>query len=116
MSVDLLRRAAKEMREKAEAATPSPWTNDGHDDDEGGCSLLGGGVHCSSAEYGIAYTTAFTNRRCDEDAEHIASWHPAVALAAADLLDMCARVYLEKPEVLAFARAYLGDAYLGEAS
>jgi len=65
------------------------------------------------------------------DAEHIASWHPAVALAVADLLDKAAtlREFLEREpeptifgrpvapietawdkEALAVARAYLGEA------
>jgi hypothetical protein len=53
-----------------------------------------------------------------EDAEHIASWHPAVALAVADWLDKLADFCAEaKPDpashwiapALKIARAYLGE-------
>jgi hypothetical protein len=53
----------------------------------------------------------------DADAEHIASWHPTVALAVADLLDVWCDHHLlnssgslpaEKDAVLRLARAYLG--------
>ena len=48
------------------------------------------------------------------DALHIASWHPAVALAVADLLDRPADDHDETPcpaidAALAVARAYLGE-------
>lgn len=76
------------MRERAEAATPSPWRAENHDSLEDGCGILGGGTPWSSAEYGIAFTVGFTNREhCHTDAEYIASWHPAVALAVADWLE-----------------------------
>ena len=119
MTAELLRRAAKEMRERAEAATASPWRPENHDFAEDGCGILGGGTPWSSAEYGIAFTTGFTNRKhCHADAEHIASWHPAVALAVADWLDYTAALigvaggrsspYHE--HAIAVARAYLGEA------
>lgn len=52
-----------------------------------------------------------------DSADHIASWHPSVALAVADFLDMCADVTTpdDDPnesglrEVLAVATAYLGE-------
>lgn len=45
--------------------------------------------------------------------EHCAAWHPAVALAVADLLDSLVDYYEgqqvePQPKVLAIARAYLG--------
>jgi hypothetical protein len=50
------------------------------------------------------------------DAAHIASWHPAVALAVADWLDDCARLpattfhgQVFDGRALAVARAYLGE-------
>ena len=96
MSADVLRKAAALMRERAEAAGPNdPWFTS--DDDA----------------------------NTPEDAEHIASWHPAVALAVADWLDATAvRVEAAREpkdggarnhgwrgsrQALAVARAYLGS-------
>ena len=114
MSAELLRRAAALMRERAEAATPGPWRTDvlsdvvaDHDDvswDVADVSVL-----CpwpSATEHG--------------NAAHIASWHPTVALAVADLLDAVALVADHYPPIevrpqsvanyaLAVARAYLGE-------
>jgi len=49
------------------------------------------------------------------DGEHVASWHPAVALAVADWLDECADDYgrgfgTPDAHALAVATAYLGGA------
>jgi hypothetical protein len=109
MSAGLLRQAASLMRERAEAATPSPWARGiefaapsevWH---EGDAETL---MVCDTAD---AYSAE--NRPGElalEDAEHIASWHPAVALAVADWLDAEAaraerwvawdRAYDEKPD------------------
>lgn len=83
MSADLLRRAAALMRERAEAATThTPWQLLPLDDD-----------------YAPPWTVASTHPEgertyvCQEArhaGEHIASWHPAVALAVADWLDEAA--------------------------
>ena len=55
------------------------------------------------------------NDNCDDDAEHIASWHPAVALAVADWLETTARDV--GTSSLAFhAAADAARAYLGRAS
>ena len=85
MSAETLRRAAALMRERAEAATTHPfgrsWTASPHGDVHTGYSEW----ICDSADGGTA--------------EHIASWHPAVALAVADWLDAEARqidAYLAK--------------------
>lgn len=112
-----LREAARLMRERATAATPSGedpygwYTPDGQrmygGTTEGGC--------CTGLVYDV-------DDDCDScsctaptlvTAAHIASWHPAVALAVADWLD--AEVDLAGLEVetvmtaaLAVARAYLG--------
>jgi hypothetical protein len=48
------------------------------------------------------------------DAEHIASWHPVVALAVADLLDMAAThqvgfTPVARERILAVVDAYLAD-------
>jgi len=73
--VETLRRAAALMRERALPATPGPWVADGL---EGTLSAPDGGV-------------LHVQMWSDADAEHIASWHPSVALAVADLLDAVAR-------------------------
>lgn len=74
------------MRERAEAATPGPWEarHGGYSwialyDDE---DSIPEGESLPSFEPGGSATPA--------DAEHIASWHPAVALAVADWLDAAA--------------------------
>ena len=111
-NADLLRRAAALMRERAEGATPGPW----HDVKMGseGSVVLNDGVNI---------LTGRKPATCREfaDAEHIASWHPVVALAVADWLDALARAversgvahYPEPASIhdaaLAVARAYLGE-------
>ena len=101
MSAETLRRAASLMRQRAEAATEGPWR-----------SQRGPGESVVAATEGIAQMTSLRPR---EDRRHIASWHPAVALAVADWLD----VQAERVEVgfcgkvgeqaLTVARAYLGE-------
>ena len=69
----VLRRAAALMRERAEAATPGPWgADDGY--------VHGQGLLVAEARGSIA----------NGEAQHIASWHPAVALAVAEWLDATA--------------------------
>lgn len=106
---DLLRRAAALMRERAEAATwtAAPW----------GVDEIGA-VWAQEAD---GQPIPISSRSTDADAEHIASWHPAVALAVADWLDAEAeshRADLVGPfpsaccrmsQALAVARAYLGS-------
>lgn len=108
MSADLLRRAAASMRERANSATPGVWKLWGMSvyADQDGTSDLDTAVH-------IADTTHEAGLRTF-NAAHIASWHPAVALAVADWLDAEA-LYAETgtadpaPGALAVARAYLGE-------
>lgn len=71
------REAARLMRERAEAATPGPWG----DPTEVHYGDFGWYVHGSPA--GETEDTP----RGQNDAAHIASWHPAVALAVAAWLD-----------------------------
>jgi hypothetical protein len=91
MSAELLRRAAALMRERAEAATPGPWITHemgnvfvGNQAD-GRTSGLWEIVHMSGDDLRDLIPEAATRNRAD--AEHIASWHPAVALAVADWLE-----------------------------
>ena len=89
MSAETLRRAAALMRERAEAATPGPWVRSGssietdHECSPGHDCWPVGDTYSGMKPDGSTYPRDL-NRA---DAEHIASWHPAVALAVADLLD-----------------------------
>lgn len=101
MSAELLREAAALMRARAELASPSPWKADGED------------ISLGPDPYNLAAITC--SRNVEADAEHIASWHPAVALAVADWLDDAVAVWAallpyrerERLTALAVARAYL---------
>jgi hypothetical protein len=86
------------MRERAEAATPGPW-------------------QIRHRNYIVTSSTPGSIIGCDEgvDAAHVASWHPAVALAVADWLDHVhanVSTYNARNHEHAFAvaRAYLGEA------
>jgi hypothetical protein len=115
MSADLLRRAAKEMRQRAEDAPHGPWVWEA--------------VGKSGYPQRVTNPEALLVAECFENpdfragcAEHIASWHPAVALAVADWLDAQAELVetdarlFGKPATDAtrdaaevVARAYLGE-------
>jgi len=126
VSADLLRRAAALMRGRAEAATSGRWfgvtgpggypnevrTGNGPD---AGLPILFDSRHLiGSAHY-----------MRGADAHHIASWHPAVALAVADWLEREGSAWqqviadhpglaeaseknIAKSDALAVAKAYLG--------
>lgn len=116
MSAELLREAAALMRERAEAATPGPW------------SLKADYLDTVTGEGGDTYVSAplmeVVAGVYDDDmgnAEHIASWPPAVALAVADLLNDTALLLesthpvpacdlLYDGNALKVARTYLGSA------
>lgn len=111
MSADvaLLRRAASLMRERAETATPGPFSVI----DAGGWWTVEGLERFRH----LTNDVGFGEDRAT--AVHVASWHPAVALAVADLLDRIAWMGGLDPdllhrvgmaEVVAIARAYLGEA------
>jgi hypothetical protein len=109
MSAELLRRAAAKMRERAEAVTPGPWSEVADGELMGCFAVVAGGEN----QFTIAPAVIPMN------AEHIASWHPAVALAVADWLDRCAefaaredgngRPWACDTNALKVARAYLGE-------
>jgi hypothetical protein len=99
--VELLREAAAKMRERAEAATPGPWRSDGE--------MVKSGESFRTKFVAEAYGLA------DKwpNAEHIASWHPAVALAVADWLDTVydrarGKESVETEPAMVVARAYMG--------
>lgn len=121
MSADLLREAAALMRERAEAATPGPWE---HHRDHGGRETGDGELLIGNiGDSGGGRRAADFIGKCwgwgpqQPNAAHIASWHPAVALAVADWLDGEAG-YVERhaasdlttARALAVARTYLGRA------
>jgi hypothetical protein len=103
MSADMLREAAALMRQRAEAAKPSPW----------GSGLMG----VWSEETGYIASSVHEHNPCKEaiidgaDRVHIASWHPAVARAVADWLEATAAEN-DAPEgsALAFANFCTADA------
>ena len=111
MSADILRRAASLMRERAEAAraaTPDLLRPDGEwiakpHRMRDNCTTIQTRGETFVAHYVI-----------DGTADHIASWHPAVALAVADLLDAESDAsggieHYMQPKILNVARAYLGE-------
>lgn len=79
MSAETLRRAAALMRERAGDSTPSPWRVVA-DPDGVEVSVIGGPRDHYLADV-HEWSTGLGNPF------HIASWHPAVALAVADWLD-----------------------------
>lgn len=101
MSAEVLRRAASLMRERAEAATKGPWTTD--------VGLIISNPGPNAKYVADCYDEPEASA---DDAKHVASWHPAVALAVADLLDEIASGELP----LATTVASVAHAYLGEAS
>jgi len=123
VSADVLREATALMRSRAEAATPGRWdsapdhggreTGDGH-------QVFGNrhrpeGSERDSVQFvGKCWGWGPT----EANAQHIASWHPAVALAVADWLsdiatDLDHDLWPDGHDVprnaLAVAVAYLGD-------
>lgn len=112
MSPEVLRQAAEKMRERAEAATawPSrrmPWIDQMSPD----------GTATVREPKDVGRWDESIRATCYEPevALHIASWHPAVALAVADLIDH----HVDRMETTGFvghlhtdlvnvARAYLG--------
>lgn len=107
----LLREAAAKMRERAEAASVGPWR---YDDwaygSEVGCGVAAPN-HPQSDDTSTVILASFGEDGVS-DAEHIASWHPAVALAVADWLDIGANPYacVDREPMCAVARAYLRSA------
>jgi hypothetical protein len=116
VSADLLRRAAARVREVAEGHYPSPWEAFG--------TGVAHGDHWHVAHDSEAIVSISSQDGINEDqrqplAEHIALWHPAVALAVADWLDSTAReLYADMAEdegppdlrrAVALARLILGE-------
>jgi hypothetical protein len=120
MSAEILREAAALMRERAEAATEGPWRV-GAEGSEGSRVNPRTGDKREDSRW-IASVNGRVQPEDGHNAAHIASWHPAVALAVADWLDATAAdwdrskaplpvsdVRLDARAALAAARAYLGS-------
>lgn len=95
MSAARLREAARQMRINAEAATTGPW-------EAWSGSEAGGGEYISAADgYTLGIDPGLSGdvgwARARLDAEHIASWHPVIALAVADLLDAMSEAHIHIP-------------------
>lgn len=115
--VDLVARAAALMRQRAEAASAGPWRTGG----PGGGILHSGPTASQLNErlgtHVVAGVGAYDlSLPSTADAEHITAWHPLVALAVADWLDIGANKYacVDRAPMAAVARAYLGP-YGGQA-
>lgn len=129
MSAEILRRAAALMQERAGAATPGPWESgtDGwtetvSGDGEDWCFVRRVGSASDITEH-MLHGQPEIDSQTMADAEHIAAWDPAVALAVADWLDSLvdamtnpnaryggASTGREEASALAVARLYLGAA------
>lgn len=108
--LDLIRRAANQMRELAEGVIPGPWV---------------AGEHCiwaPSKSPSLIYTIVSDGEAgdggvADEDTTaYLAAWHPAVALAVGRLLDKVLAAHDlglcicdTDHEALAVARAFLKE-------
>jgi hypothetical protein len=106
-----LQLAAKQLRERASAATPGPWQHMCLGSE--GCLVLR--KKRTIREHGHNRVARFGQKdwQADHaDAEYVAGMHPGVALALADWLDGEAAVIGgfrdPDPLPLAVARAYLG--------
>jgi hypothetical protein len=102
VSAEILRRAASLMRQRAEAATPSPWEQTGDLGSEWDDIVDAPGTNGIVADADTS----------DENAAHIASWHPDAALAVADWLGKYVDCYphvFGYQDALKVANAYLGD-------
>lgn len=107
MTAEMLRRAASLMRERAEGATSGgPRWETGPDEMHGPSHAI---VYPADSDSAVAFAAS-------DNAEHIASWHPAVALAVADWLDACALVCEVKADAVKHHALTIARAYLGESS
>lgn len=124
ISAETIRNAATLMREHAKAATDGPWAWEATGDKDNSWAL---GLVCDESEQPIRGQLehgqgVVVDGVCESinghlsDAEHIASWHPGVALAVAAWLESavddprcgCSLPNCADPDALAVARAYLG--------
>ncbi len=116
--MDDLVRTAELMRERANAATPGPWSAAPPDE------KCGHRVEGDNGKDWVAWTGEFGEENSAPDAGYIASMHPHVGHAVADLLDVIGEILSRRAmpdaalEVTArdVARAYLGGSHAAESS
>lgn len=135
MSAQRLRDAAALMRSRAEGASSGPWTwheYGGHNGTDPVPYLTGRGGDPETYAYDTEVIEPDHSGECGcrsscnlelrvrrEDREHIASWHPAVALAVADSLDLAAQwaeTYVGSNPPWVIAALAVANAYLGTTS
>lgn len=112
MSAERLREAAALMRSRAEGASPGPWSEYGYP-----VETVSGEGGESTVRDPDGFDVALLTSDQFDDCSHIASWHPAVALAVADVLDLAAQWVEDHPgswppankAALVVANAYLGQ-------
>lgn len=114
---ETIRRAAKLMRERAEAATPGSWLGvmGRFEDADWPCVITAEGDLKDARTWLLGAGNGGVNR--EADAAHAGSWHPLVALAVADWLESfngtawgpAVRHSPEYEYALKIARAYLGE-------
>lgn len=83
-----LRAAAEKIRNRADVATPGPWKADHREYPERILGAEGNADVVAGSRWG-GEANVFDN---NNDAYHIALWHPGVAMLIADLLDASASV------------------------
>jgi len=116
MSADYLRETAALIRQRVTAATPGPWEavvlgSEGYD-------VRAANPDDPKRRIRIA-KCGWEKWEVDRgNAEHVAAWHPSVALSVADLFDKMAWTWGLDPdlqlrvggeEILAVARTYRGE-------
>jgi hypothetical protein len=117
---ETLRSAAGLIRERAEAVPQGAWkgrpwvAEECGDDEAGNCPcIVSQGERKPYLEAQVPPIQYVCDAESAGHAAHIASWHPAVALAVADWLESAARdaeMIGPDPAALAVARAFLGEA------
>lgn len=116
MTAATLRKAARLMRERAENANEGPWYSEVNLHDPHATLM-------AAPPGGEPYS--LTSDLVRPDARHIASWHPDVAIAVADLLDIVEAGWVEYDpdgpgtESMHFVCAWadnLARAYIGSTS
>lgn len=117
---ETIKRAAVLMRERAGAANPGPWLSliEGRDHRGGDDFILTGTTEPGGDGRGEdVYVTVRGrdyNQLWNEDQDHIASWHPLVALAVADWLEASAKAREGTSANTASYALKIALAYLGE--
>jgi hypothetical protein len=87
-----LRAAADKIRARAEVATPGPWKADHREYPE---IVYGGERLATNVISGSRWNGEASIFENNDDAYHIALWHPGIALLVAAWLDQVADVHQE---------------------